>query len=274
MADAIRRGADLRIYTDFHHNEHIDTSSTNDDYIQEVSEFACTYLVENRWSAGIMTLRQPISLPFGFGPRPSMSFFLYNQNGQQAIARPFLDGQPTTGEPGPSPLVPEPNMPKFITQSCVDSDTNAPGVNFVYEFGAFKYCVWDKWNEVFSHDANGKVTGGSLDSLIVAFNNGCEMKLAIDGLCDDLAGGQKVTHEVFTRAGPGYYYTREKVFMVGSHPLVRVKPAVPMQYESRGWDFGWLMVRTDGQIMFRRCDPYTLAFTDVPLRHGVRWFVR
>ena len=31
-----------------------------------------------------------------------------------------------------------------------------------------------------------------------------------------------------------------------SHLVVRVKPAVPMRYESHGWDFGWLYLRTDG----------------------------
>jgi hypothetical protein len=56
-------------------------------------------------SEGFMTLRQPIALPDGFCPRASMSCFLYNQNGQQAIARLLLDGVPTSGTPGTSPLV-------------------------------------------------------------------------------------------------------------------------------------------------------------------------
>ena len=93
LAAAIRRGADLRIRTEFKNNEHIDTSSESAELIEEVAEFAGTYLMEDRWVAGIMTLRQPISLPDGFGSRPSMSFFLYNQDGRQAIARPYLDGE-------------------------------------------------------------------------------------------------------------------------------------------------------------------------------------
>src|SRR5690349_18965069 len=76
LASAIRRGADLRIYTEFRHNEHIDTSSSNPELIREVADFRVTYLVEDRWTAGIINLRQPISLPDGFGPRPSMSFFM------------------------------------------------------------------------------------------------------------------------------------------------------------------------------------------------------
>ena len=104
LAAAIRRGADLRIYTEFRHSEHIDTKSTNRELIKEVADFRITYLLEDRWVAGVINLRQPIELPNGFGPRPSMSFFLYNQNADQAIARPYLDGGPATGQMGPAPL--------------------------------------------------------------------------------------------------------------------------------------------------------------------------
>ena len=95
LAAAIRRGADLHIGTEFRHNEHVDTSSDNPETVRELAEFRTTYLVEDRWTAGIMTLRQPVSLPDAFGPRPSMSFFLYNQDGTQAIARPHLDDAPS-----------------------------------------------------------------------------------------------------------------------------------------------------------------------------------
>ena len=39
LADAVRDGADLRIYTEFCHNEHIDVTSDNDELIREVAEF-------------------------------------------------------------------------------------------------------------------------------------------------------------------------------------------------------------------------------------------
>ena len=53
LADAIRRGADLRIYTEFRHNEHIDISSPSDELVREVAEFAVTYLIDDRWTAGL-----------------------------------------------------------------------------------------------------------------------------------------------------------------------------------------------------------------------------
>src|SRR5690349_16138317 len=51
LAAAIRRGADLRIYTEFRHNEHIDTESPCPELVHEVSDFRVTYLVEDAWTA-------------------------------------------------------------------------------------------------------------------------------------------------------------------------------------------------------------------------------
>ncbi len=60
LADALRRGADLRIQTEFIHNQHIDVNSNSAERIREVAEFALTYLVDDRWAAGIMTRRHAI----------------------------------------------------------------------------------------------------------------------------------------------------------------------------------------------------------------------
>ena len=76
LADAVRAGADLRILTEFRHDEHIDVDSDCSDLVREAAEFAVTHLVDDRWCAGIMSLLQPVDLSEGFGPRPSMSYFL------------------------------------------------------------------------------------------------------------------------------------------------------------------------------------------------------
>lgn len=70
-----------------------------------------------------------------------MSFFLYNQNGQQAIARPHLDGKTMGGKPGPSPLQPPEGMPKYHAEDGWDTTTNAPCSNFVYEFEYYRWFV-------------------------------------------------------------------------------------------------------------------------------------
>jgi len=276
LAAAIRRGADLRILTEFKNNEHIDTSSDSAELIEEVAEFAGTYLMEDRWAAGIMTLRQPISLPDGFGSRPSMSFFLYNQDGRQAIARPYLDGGEVTAEPGPSEVADHSSMPKYHQMASWDQGTNAPSSNFIYDFDLFKYLVRDDWEEVLSHTAEGKVLSGSAKELGRQVADGKEVKVAIRGLCADLAekDEQSVDHEVFVKTGSCYYYTEQRLFIAGTHPLVRVKPGVPLTYESRGWDFGWLMPRTDGFVARLLLNPYTLKFERSQGHYPIRWFVR
>jgi hypothetical protein len=277
LRDAIRRGADLRIYTEFKHNEHIDTSSDSAELVSEVAEFRATYLVDDRWVAGIMTLRQPVDLPRGFGPRSSMSFFMYNEDGRQAIARLHLDGVPADGTPGPSSVMPEHDaMQKYHQLDSWDDDTNAPSHNFVYDFEVFRFWVRDAWQEVFSHTDDGTVVSGSVDDLVDAFKEGADVKVGIRGLSNDLAAESEKTldHEMFIQTNSGYYYTEQKIFRGATHPFVRVKAAVPMEYASGGWDAGWALARSDGHVVLRLADPYTLRFRDTEGRYALRWFVR
>lgn len=273
LRDAIRRGADLRIGTSFRHNEHIDVSSDSAELIEEVAEFRETVLLDERWAAGIMTLRVPVELPDGFGPRPSMSFFLYNQDGQQAIARPFLDRPSPGGEPGASPLDDHSAMPRYHQFDAWDGTTNAPSSNFIYDFDSYRFLVNDRWSEVLSHDVGGRPISGSVEALADAFLRGLPIKVAIRDLCADLAIDGAVGHEVFVHAGSCYYYTDRRLFLTGTHPLVRVRPAIPLRYRSRGWDFGWLVARSDGHVERWLVDPYTLAFNRSSRRHAMRWFI-
>jgi hypothetical protein len=276
LAAAVRRGADLRVQTAFRHNEHIDTDSSSAELVEEVAEFKATYLLNDRFAAGIMTNRQPVQLPDGFGPRPSMSFFLYNQDGHQAIARPFLDGRASPGEPGPAPPEDHSAMPKYHHLDGFDAGTNAPSGNFIYDFEQYRFLVRDDWTEVLSHGAEGQVVSGAVDDLAAAFVDGCDVKVAIRGLCADLdADRDPVTaHEVFVPVGYSYYYTEQKLYIGATHPTVRVKTSIPMRYESRSWDFGWLLPRTDGYCARLLNDPYSLQFHRSTARYAMRWFVR
>jgi hypothetical protein len=275
LADAIRRGADLRIYTEFRFNEHIAPGSDNSETVQEVSELRATYLVDDAWAAGIMTLRQPVAIP-GFGPRPSMSLFAYNQDGQQAIARLYLDGPPSEGVVGPAAPGRVAEMPKYHQFDNWDAGSNAPSHNFVYEFDVYRFFVRDDWREVFSHTELGEVIGGSIEELVDEFAAGAEVKIGIRGLCSDLspAGELPLDHEVFIQTGSGYYRTGEQVFLAGSHPVVRCAPGIPLTYASRNWDYGWLIAQTDGVVHRSLVDPYALTFSPSERRHSIRWFVR
>jgi len=275
LRDAIQSGADLRVGTGFRHNEHIDTTSTCNELIREVMDFRVTYLLENRWVAGIETMRMPISLPDGFGPRASMSFFIYNQDGHQAIARPHLDGISSLGKLASVPIDDHPDMPKFQELASWDADTNAPSSNFIYEFEYFRYFVHDHWEEVLSHDAEGHIESGSLEELVEAFSEGCEIKVAIHNLCNDLTDPQEtqIEHDVFVHIGAGYYYTERKQFMASANPVVRTRPTIPLGYGTSCWDFGWFMPRTDGHLARWICNPYTLQFEKSFTKNPMRWFV-
>lgn len=271
LVAAIRRGADLRIYTEFRHNEHIDTSSNNSELIREVADFRITFLLDNRWVAGIINLRQPVSLPDGFGPCPSMSFFLYNQNGQQSVARPILERD--AGNDRLPPMRGQGSMPKFHEQESSDSSTNAPSYNFVYDFDIYHFWVNDTWTEKLVQNSDGSVLSGSIEELADDFALGREIKVGIRGLCSDL-GQDPMDHEVFVHCGSCYYYTKTALFIAASHPLVRVRPAIPLLYTSKGWDFGWLVLRTDGFVARWLVNPYTLKFHKSSGQYPIRWFVR
>ena len=272
LARAIAAGQDLRVYTEFLHNEHIDTSSDSSELVREVSEFPVTCLIDGRWTAGFMTQRQPVSLPTGFGS-PSISFFLYNQDGEQAIARPHLDGRTATGAPGRFEEVQPNTMAKYHLRDSWDEATISPSHNFVYDFEQFRFNVSTHWRELLSCDADGNVNSGSVDALAVAFADGCAVKVGIDGLCAELAGsGDPLRCELFVETHSGYYYTDQKLFIAASRPVVRVAPAIPLLYASHNWDFGWVLVRTDGRVVYRRCDPYSLTFDDRTVSCPIRWF--
>ena len=240
-------------------------------------DFQITYLLDNRFTAGIMHLRQPISLPHGFGERPSMSFFLYNQDGEQAIARPYLDNRVATGSPGASPVPDHSEMPKYHQHDNWDDDTDAPSNNFIYDFEVFRYFVRDDWHQALEHDAQGGIVSGSVDELMDAFSEGRQIKLAVRGLCGDFPSESKtpvLDHEVFIKASCGYFYTEKNQFYVGADPLVRVRPSIPLQFKSQGWDVTWIMACTDGTVVLRRLNPYTFEFSDQKTRYAMRWFVR
>ena len=271
LCNAIGRGADLRIGTAFRFNEHIDTASENCEVVHERMDFRVTYLLDGRWAVGIETLRMPVSLPDGFGPRASMSFFLYNQDGNQALARPYLDGQRIEVDDPPPDGQRDPSMPRMLFISFADHHTNAPSSHFIYDFDYYRFFVCDRWREVLAHDEEGQVVSGSLDALATAVNEGCEVKLGIRGLCDDL--GQGPAHEVFVHVGPCYYHSGSEFMVAAAHPLVRARPSIPLVYDSAAWDFGWLIARTDGLVARWLCDPRTLQFAKSDVRHAIRWFV-
>lgn len=277
LVAAVSGGADLRMKSQFFHHEHIEPGSPNHALVEEVMDWRVTQVIENRWVSACANLRQPITLlGNGFGPDPSLSLFLYNQDGQQAVARLFLDQKVRAGARGRGPVVQDPAMPKYHLQEVFDAETSGPSRNFIYDFESMTWFVRQDWTELYSHSADGRARSGSRRELIRAFQDGLELKVAVEGLCDDLvpAGEPRVAHETFVHCGASYCYLQDEVLSVGSQPVVRVRPGIPTLYRSGGWDYGWLYLRTDGVVTRRLVDPYTRRFSDSTQRYALRWFVR
>ena len=167
-------------------------------------------------------------------------------------------------------------MPKYHEFSSFDAGTGAPNSNFIYDFEVIRYFIRDNWQQVLEQDKRGNTISGSADSLSRAFLDGCEVKVGVKGLFNGLADtpGKKMEHEVFIQTGWCYYYSEQKLFIAATHPLVRVRPNIPLQYSSGEWDFGWLLIRSDGYGKLRICNHYTLKFIDTEGTYPVRWFVR
>ena len=128
-----------------------------------------------------------------------------------------------------------------------------------------------------THDAEGRPTKGSLKDLANAFAQGCDIKVGIRGLCSDLdpSPTTALDHEVFVQVEASYYYPQhpqDGSFMSCTQPVVRIKPGIPLAYESQARDFGWLMPRTDGTVFRWLVDPHTLKFHKSEARYAIRWF--
>ena len=95
LAEAVALGSDVKIRELFTHRQHVDPAASFDDEIIEVAQLGVALLIRPPGAppfvAALQNLRQPIVPPDAFGPRPSLSLFLLSCDGQQAMARLFLD---------------------------------------------------------------------------------------------------------------------------------------------------------------------------------------
>lgn len=282
LATAVRRGADLRLYTEFMHEEHISPCSStpgindarNHGLIRETIDFRQTFLLNDAHVAGATLLRQPLEPTTGFnGQQPKMSFFMYNMTGEQSHANIALDATAPTAEPGTRRVVEtDPVMAKMRAQETFDAGTLAPSRNFIYDFEKYRFFVRDDWTMVLSHDVDGRVLDGSLDLVEEAQMQCREFKIGIRGLGHALGKGPD--HETFMSVGSGFFHTARRFHETLSHPLLRIAPAIPLQLGTRKWDLCWVALRTDGVCAVRRLDPYTRVHSDIPVRLACRWFVR
>jgi hypothetical protein len=290
LVDALARGADLRMYTEFVFEEHIEPGWTGDPslrgLIREVIDFRQTIIVDGRHAAGMTTLRQPLHPPFGFnGTDAKMAYFFYTSDADQAranllIAGPDADQARAPGAPTPGTHVTNPappDMPKMSPEEAYDLGTLGPSRTFVYDMEVYRFIVRDSWEELLAHDADGTPIRGSIDAIEAAQIAGRELKVAISGLGAEVAdrvGLPALEHEVVSNLGSGFFHVGPRLYNALTHPIVRLAPTVPLAYRSQGWDLVWVHLRTDGQATVRRLDPWTQTWSDTRTRFAARWFAR
>jgi hypothetical protein len=264
LVAALGRAADLRVYTEFLFEEHIQPGgngdSTQDGLIREVIDFRETIVVGGHHAAGITTLRQALHPPFGFNGEPKMSFFLYTVDGDQACANViFGEAADPSAAFGTRRVDPTPSdMPKMGPDEVFDAGTVAPSRNFVYDFERYRYFVRDDWQALESFDA--------IEQAQLA---GRELKVGVAGLL-----GPGAAHEVFIGIGSGFLHTGPRWYSCLTQPLVRVAPAIPIRYASGNWDVLWAFLRTDGFAVVRAFDPQTRTWMDREEHFAMRWFAR
>lgn len=282
LCAAIHNAADLRVYTEFIHEEHIAPGGSPEaqgsrGVIREVIDFRETMLVDGRHTAGVTLYRQPLEPTTGFnGTTPKTSFFLYNMDGTQACANLHLDDAPRATAFGDRAVIPTPgDMPKMSPEERFDAQTHGPSRNFVYDMEVYRYFVRDEWTEVFAHDENGRALRGDFAALEAAQLAGREWKIGIRGLCGSLTkSGAALDHEIFSHCGSSFLHTGRRFHELLTHPIVRVAPAIPVKYASGNWDVVWVSIRTDGVATIRAINPYTRRFSDHRTRLACRWFAR
>jgi len=269
LSAAIARGADVRLYTQFHWADHMGPALPDQGLVEESIDLRVMYLLEGDWPAGLTALRFPADAGLGFGGAASMSFFMYNWNGQFGIARPYF-----TAADKPT-ILPTDYGPNYhVIGMFVDSHTLSPSHNATYAFEQYGWLVRDDWREVMSHDADGNVVRGSLNALVNAFRAGASVKVAVRDLCNGLTSKAPMHHEIIVELWSMYYH-RDKGFHSGeSFPLVRIAPAKPPSYAASNWNFGWVLPRTDGFVHQLIIDPATRAVSRTVGRHSMRWMVR
>lgn len=267
----IDSGGDLRISTGFLHNEHIDKSSNDNQLIIETSTFAETVMIDTKWSAFFMTLRQPVALRDGFGYPNSLSLFLYNQNGQQALARMVLN---EIVNPAIEKSISECDPKKNHTINVLDNDTLGASKNFIYDFEFYNFIITDCYVEVYANTQDGTCVFGDIELLKEAYNEGRGIKIAMKGLSNIMWEDTRHEDEIFIHCGSSYYYTKDKLMISNTLPFVSVPADIPLEYKSRGFRYCWVVARTDGRVEIRTYNPFDDIWETRSAHLSLRWFAQ
>ena len=253
VADAVRRGADIRRFSTY--------NMKGTGLVEETMTLQTTWVFDDHHVGGLQTLRHPLDAGLGISMQPSMALWIFGVAAPQRSTFVPLNGQPMA----------------HATGKWVNVD-NEPYSAEAGEFTPRRYQWWARsdWKQICDHDQNGNPSQGSWEDIRKAVNDGGILKVGIKNLWSHLtpAGEQAPEHEVFIECTTDFSHVDEKFVGVLTQPTFLLQPRVPLKFSGENFALGWLVVRTDGKVQRHTLNPTNMQWEQKWNRYAVRWFTK
>ena len=253
VADAVRRGADLRRFSTYH------LAGTG--LVEETMTLQTTWVFDDRHVGGLQTLRHPVDAALGISMQPSLALWIFGVAAPQRSTFVPLNGTPMHNATG-----------KWVQ---VDNDAySAEEAEFVPRL--YQWWARSDWEQICVHDENGNPAQGNWREMRKAVNDGCILKVGIKNLWSYLtpAGEEAPEHEVFVECTTDFSHVDGEFFGVLTQPTFLLQPCVPLVFTAESFAPGWLVVRSDGKIQRQTLNPSNMQWERTWDRCAVRWFAR
>lgn len=253
VADAVRRGADLRRSSSF--------QEKGGGLVEETGTLQTTWVFDDEHVGGLQTLRHPLDSGQGISMQPSLALWVFNVAALQRSVFVPLDGKPMENASG----------------RWVDVD-NTPYGKSPDHLVPTRYQWWaiGGWEEVCAHDENGNPSLGSWEELRKAVDEGRRVKVGIKNLWSFLtpADEKAPEHEVFMECTSEFSHIDQEFFGALTQPTFLLQPCVPLRFLGENFAPGWIVVRTDGRVQRQTLNLTNMRWKQAWGRYPLRWFAR
>ena len=253
VVDAVRRGADLRRSSSFEEREA--------GLVEETGTLQTSWMIDDQHAGGLQTLRHPLDCGLGIRTQPSLSLWIFSAGARQRSAFVPIDGRPMDNASG-----------QWVS---VDNTPYGESADHLVP-SRYRWWATDDWEEVCAHDEEGQASLADWEELKRAMDDGCRVKVGIRDLWSYLTpeGEDGPAHEVFMECTSEFSHLDQGFFGALTQPTFLLQPRVPLRFTGESFAYGWLVVRTDGQVQRQVLNPASMQWERKWSRHAVRWFVR
>ena len=253
VAEAVCGGCDLRRFSTY--------KLKGTGLVEETMALQTTWVFDEQNVGGLQTLRHPVDAASGISRQPSVALWIFGVAARQCSTFIPLDGKPMAD----------------ATEQWAEVD-NDPYAAEGDEYVPTRYQWWARrgWEQICAHDEHGNASMGSWKALREAANDGCVLKVGVRNLWRGFVADREQTpaHEVFIECTTDFCHVDEGLFGSLTQPTFLLKPCVPLVFTGGAYAPGWLVVRSDGNVLRQTLDPMTMKWGQVWSRHAVRWFAR